>query len=61
MDASARAGSRVLRAATSREAPDELLREVGDEVRGYARRFLGLVDVEGEWVPGRLSDLFASA
>ncbi len=56
---SARAGSRVIRAAVSGEAPDELLRDVGDQVRGYARRLLGLVDADGDRFPDALSDLVA--
>ncbi len=59
VEASARAGSRVLRAATSREAPDALLREAGDQMREYAQRFLGLVDADGDRLPGVLGDLLA--
>jgi Abortive infection alpha len=60
LETSARAGSRVLRAATSREAPDALLHDAGEQVRGYAQRLLGLVDAEGDRFPGALGDLLAS-
>jgi hypothetical protein len=42
LGASARAGSRLMRAATSGERPDEFLREAGGEMRDYARRLLGI-------------------
>ena len=40
--ASARAGSRLVRAAMSGEPPTEFFRETGAEVRDYARRLLGI-------------------
>jgi hypothetical protein len=40
--ASARAGSRLVRAAMSEEPPTEFLRKSGAEVRDYARRLLGI-------------------
>ena len=40
--ASARAGSRLVRAAMSEEPPVEFLRKSGAEARGYARRLLGI-------------------
>lgn len=60
MGTSARAGSRVLRAAVSGEGPDEVVRDVGEQLRGAARRFLGIVDADGERLPGVLSDLVAA-
>ncbi len=56
---SARATSRVLRAAANREPPGEILDEVGDEVRRYARRLLGVVDADGSRVPDAVSDFVA--
>jgi len=56
---SARATSRVLRAAISRESPTEVLGDVGEELRRHARRFLGIVDSEGNYVPDAVSDLVA--
>lgn len=56
---SAKAGSRVVQAAMSRESPNELIGEVGDEARRYARRLLGLVDAEGNYTPDVVSDLVA--
>jgi hypothetical protein len=43
---SVRVGSRVFRAAVSGESANELLNETRDGVRDYARRLLGVVDVE---------------
>jgi Abortive infection alpha len=43
-DAYARAGSRLMRAAVSGESAAELLQETGTELRGYARRLLGVID-----------------
>jgi hypothetical protein len=40
--ASGRAARRVMNAAANGQAPAELFRTSRDEVRGYARRFLGL-------------------
>jgi hypothetical protein len=40
--ASARAGSRVLRAAATGESPADLLADAGSELRDYARRVLGV-------------------
>jgi Abortive infection alpha len=57
---SARAGSRVVRAAVSGEGPDELLHDVSEQMRGYARRLLGFVDADGDRFPDSLSDLVAS-
>jgi abortive infection alpha-like protein len=44
--ASVQAGSRVVRAAVSRESPAELLQEVGSDVRAHIRRLLGVADAE---------------
>jgi abortive infection alpha-like protein len=44
LDSSARAGSRVVRAAIAGESPAELLQETGADVRDYLRRLLGLVE-----------------
>jgi hypothetical protein len=51
LEASARVGSRVVRAAASREAPDVLLGDFGEQVRDYAQRFLGLADGDGKRGP----------
>jgi Abortive infection alpha len=58
-ETSAKATSRVVRAAISREPPGEVLGDVGDEFRRYARRFLGIVDAEGNYTPSAVSDLVA--
>lgn len=58
-EASAKATTRVVRAAISRESPGDVLDDMGDEVRRYARRFLGIVDAEGSYVPDAVSDLVA--
>jgi hypothetical protein len=42
--ASARVGSRVMRAASQGQAPGDLFRSTRDDVRVYARRVLGIVD-----------------
>src|SRR5438045_3861989 len=39
---SARVGSRLVRAAAAGESPAELAKEAGEDVRDYARHFLGL-------------------
>jgi hypothetical protein len=39
-----RAGSRVMEAAVSGESPGDLLQSSGAELRGHARRLLGLID-----------------
>jgi Abortive infection alpha len=44
--ASARAGSRMMRAAADGQAPTELLRSARSELRDRARRFLGIPDEE---------------
>jgi len=44
LDAYVRAGSRMARAAVSGESAAELLQDTGTEMRGYARRLLGMVD-----------------
>jgi abortive infection alpha-like protein len=54
---SARAGSRVVRAALEREAPDQLLREVSDQARDHVKSFLGLDDPDGDGLSGALGDL----
>ena len=41
-----RAGSRLIEAAAKGEPPTQLLGEAGANARSYARRFLGIVDVE---------------
>jgi hypothetical protein len=46
IEASARAGTRVLRAAASGESTAQLLQEVGAEAREYVRRLLRVVDLE---------------
>src|SRR5437763_10063501 len=43
---SLRAGARLARAATSGQSAVDLFEEVGSEVRGQARRLLGLTDIE---------------
>ncbi len=58
-ETSTKATSRVVRAAISRESPGEVLGEMGDEARRYARRLLGIVDAEGNYVPTAVSDLVA--
>jgi hypothetical protein len=42
------AGSRLVRAAVSGEAPTDVLRRTGEDMRDYARRLLGIVDRGGE-------------
>jgi abortive infection alpha-like protein len=59
-ETSAKAGARVLRAAISREPPREIIGEMTEEVRRYARRFLGIVDAEGNRVPDAVSDFVAA-
>src|SRR5437764_14371660 len=39
---SVRVGSRLVRAAAAGESPAELAKEAGEDVRDYARHFLGL-------------------
>jgi hypothetical protein len=51
-----RAGSRLARAATSREAAGELVGDAADELRSGARRLLGIVDSEGR-VADAVSDM----
>ena len=46
--ASARAGSRVFRAAAIGQEPGELFRSTGAEMRERARRVLGIADIRGE-------------
>ena len=46
--ASVRASTRLMRAATSGESAAGLMNDVGDEVRGYARRILGVADQDGD-------------
>ncbi len=47
VSATARAYGGVIRAAANSSTPGEFFEETSSEVRGYARRFLGLVDQEG--------------
>jgi len=58
-EASAKATTRVMRAAVSREPPREVLEDLSEELRRYARRFLGIVDAQGNYVPDAVSDLVA--
>ncbi|MGH2953207.1 MAG: Abi-alpha family protein [Solirubrobacterales bacterium] len=53
VDTSLRVGSRLARAATSRESAAELIEDTQDEVRKQAGRLLGIVDSEG-----RVADAF---
>jgi hypothetical protein len=50
-DAYVRAGSRVMQAAVSGESAADLLQETGTELRGYARRLLGVLDEATEEKP----------
>ena len=56
---SLRAGSRLAHAATSGESPRELIQEAREDMRGYVRSFLGIVDPDGSVVPNAFSDLVA--
>jgi hypothetical protein len=59
--ATARAYGRVARAAVSGDSPRDVMRDVGDEVRGYLQDMLGIVEGDGLWSARRGGQSSSSA